>query len=202
MKIKIISILIFFSLSISAQDLYVVLHYSIGVPTSNTNKFIDKTSFAGLGIDIRKLIQPDFSVGFFAGWSGFSEEINRQNLQPSEKPIVEEKLMNIIPVFATAHYYFTGNEDFIPFVGLGIGAINFFQSFNDGVSSTESNKWHFGTAPELGFVYLLGKIYGYMNIKYYYGLPAKNEISNQSLSQSYLGINVGIAFVPLSSFLY
>jgi len=185
---------------LSAQDFYIALTYSVAKPTGNTEDFIGRTSVTGLGLDIRKLIDPNVSVGFFSGWNAFSDEIQSQGVDSLSMLINQEKLMNSFPLFVTSHYYFSDDREFIPFIGLGIGIIYIFQSVKDNISTSESNNWHFGFAPEAGFVYLLGSVYAFIGMKYYYAAPVSNEIFNESLSQSYFAFNIGIAFVPLGNF--
>ena len=190
----------FLLVDLAAQDYYIALTYSVAKPAGNTSDFIESTSFTGLGLDVRKLIEPNISAGFFCGWNAFQEEIISQPVSPAELPAYEEKLMNAFPVFAAAHYYFSDEREFVPFVGLEIGIIYIFQSLKNNLSTTESDNWHFGLAPEAGFLYLLGSVYSFIALKYYYAVPASNEIFNESLSQSYFAFNIGIAFVPLGNF--
>jgi outer membrane protein W len=166
----------------------------------NTKDFIEQTSFTGLGFDVRKFIEPKISVGFYAGWNAFQEEITNQSVSQDSNLIYSEKLMNSFPLLATFNFYFTDDRIFIPFIGGGVGVIYVFQSLKQNSATTESNRWHFGFSPEAGFAYLLGDIYSFFSLKYYYAAPAGNQIYDQSLSQTYFSLNIGIAFSSRGNF--
>lgn len=185
---------------LAAQNFYIAPTYSVAKPAGNTSDFIETTSFNGLGLDLRKLIEPNVSVGFYAGWNAFQQDLINQSISTDSTAFKNEKLMNSFPLLATVNLYFADDRVFIPFIGAGVGMIYVFQSLKDNLSTIESDKWHFGLAPEAGFVYLLGSVYSFISVKYYYAVPASNEIFNESLSQSYFAFNIGIAFVPLGNF--
>jgi hypothetical protein len=201
-KLFLISTLaLLFPVSAKSQDLYVILTYGVSIPIADTKEFIEKPSFIGFGLDIRKLVSQDISIGFYTGWNAFEENTDRPI--SSNNAIIDttqDRLINAFPIYFNTHYYLSEDEDFIPFVGLGIGMIFFFHQVEFGSERIESNKWHFGFAPEAGFVYLLGSVYAFANVKYNFAFSAMNEITGISTPQSYFGVNVGFAFTPMSSF--
>ncbi|MCH6573825.1 MAG: hypothetical protein IH795_01275 [Bacteroidetes bacterium] len=206
MKIKAIIFLSFMlSVNLFAQDLLTGLTYSISIPTGNTSDFISNTSFKGLSIDLRKFISHNASIGFLVGWSTFEEETN-ETISTSVGDVSGEqnRLINSFPVMITTDYYFGEGREFRPFIGIGVGMYYFYHQWENTLEfdygNLESSKWHFGVAPEGGFVYLLEYIYYFVNVRYNYAFSAENEITKISTSQSHLTFNIGFAFTPITYF--
>lgn len=193
--ISTLSLLLF--VTSGAQDLYVILTYSASIPTADTKEFIEKPGFIGFGLDVHKLIQRDISVGFYTGWNAFEKQTD-QPIKINDEIVdtTQNRLINAFPVFFTTHYYIGDNEKFIPFVGLGLGAVYFFHHVEFGGERLESNRWRIAFAPEAGFVYLLSSVYAFINVKYDFAFSGKNQITNQSNPESYLEI----AFTPMGNF--
>jgi outer membrane protein W len=197
------------SVNLFAQDLLTGLTYSISIPTGNTSDFISNTSFKGLSIDLRKFFSHNASIGFLVGWSTFEEETN-EAISTSIGTVTGEqsRLINSFPVMITTHYYFGEGREFRPFIGIGVGMYYFYHQLEHKLGNTlestdsnlESNKWHFGVAPEAGFVYLLESVYAFFNVRYNYAFSAENEFTKISTSQSYLTFNIGFAFTPITYF--
>ena len=202
--IKLKSIIILFlvlSVNLFAQDFLTGLTYSISIPTGNTSEYISKTSFAGLSIDLRKFFSHNASVGFLVGWSAFEEETNKTiSTYVGDVSGEQSRLINSFPVMITTDYYFGEGREFRPFIGIGVGMYYVYQQLEQMDNNLESNKWHFGVAPEAGFVYLLESVYAFFNVRYNYAFSAENEITGISTSQSYLTFNIGIAFTPITYF--
>jgi len=210
MKIKAIILLSFMlSVNLFAQELLTGLTYSISIPTGETSDFISNTSFKGLSIDLRKFISHNASIGFLVGWSTFEEETN-ETISTSVGDVSGEqnRLINSFPVMITTDYYFGEGREFRPFIGIGVGMYYFYHQLEHILGNTlestdsnlESSKWHFGIAPEGGFVYLLESVYLFVNVRYNYAFSAENEFTKISTSQSYLTFNIGFAFTPITYF--
>jgi outer membrane protein W len=202
--IKLKSIIILFSVlsvNLFAQDLLTGLTYSISVPTGNTSEYVSKTSFKGLSIDLRKFFSYDASVGFLLGWSAFEEETNKTiSTVNGDVSGEQSRLINSFPVMITTHYYLGEGREFRAFIGIGVGMYYFYHQLELVEENLESNKWHFGVAPEAGFVYLLESVYAFFNVRYNYAFSAENEFTKISTSQSYLTFNIGFAFTPITYF--
>jgi outer membrane protein len=188
-----------------AQDFLTGLTYSISIPTGNTSEYISKTSFAGFSIDLRKFFSHNASVGFLVGWSAFEEETNETiSRYVGDVSGEQSRLINSFPVMITTHYYLGEGREFRPFIGIGVGMYYFYQQLEHTLEfvddNLESNKWHFGVAPEAGFVYLLESVYAFINVRYNYAFSAENEITGISTPQSYLTFNIGFAFTPITYF--
>jgi len=205
-KLKSIIILsLLLSVNLFAQDFLTGLTYSFSVPTGETSDFISNTSFKGLSIDLRKFFSHNASVGFLVGWSAFEEETN-EAISTTIGTVTGEqsRLINSFPVMITTHYYFGEGREFRPFIGIGVGMYYFYHQLEHTLelldNNLESNKWHFGVAPEVGFVYLLESVYAFLNVRYNYAFGVENEITKISTAQSYLTFNIGFAFIPLTYF--
>ena len=202
--IKLKSIIILYlllSVNLFAQDFLTGLTYSISVPTGETSDFISNTSFKGLSIDLRKFFSHNASVGFLVGWSTFEEETNETiSTIVGDVSGAQSRLINSFPVMITTDYYFGEGREFRPFIGIGVGMYYFYQQLKQVGENLESNKWHFGVAPEVGFVYLLESVYAFVNARYNYAFSAENEITKNSTPQSYLTFNIGFAYTPLTYF--
>ena len=201
-KLKSIIILcLLLSVNLFAQDFLTGLTYSISVPTGETSDFISNTSFKGLSIDLRKFFSHNASIGFLVGWSTFEEETNETiSTIVGDVSGAQSRLINSFPVMITTDYYFGEGREFRPFIGIGVGMYYFYQQLKQVGENLESNKWHFGVAPEVGFVYLLESVYALVNVRYNYAFSAENEITKISTAQSYLTFNIGFAFIPLTYF--
>ena len=202
--VKLKSIIILFLLlnvNLFAQDLLTGLTYSISVPTGKTSEYVSKTSFKGLSIDLRKFFSYNASVGFLVGWSAFEEETNK-TFSTIHGDITGEqsRLINSFPVLITTHYYLGEGREFRAFIGIGVGMYYFYHQLEQVEQNLESSKWHFGVAPEVGFVYLLESVYAFLNVRYNYAFSAENEFTKISTSQSYLTFNIGFAFTPITYF--
>ena len=205
-KLKSIIILsLLLSVNLFAQDFLTGLTYSISVPTGNTSEYISKTSFAGLSIDLRKFFSHNASIGFLVGWSAFEEETNKTfSTIHGDIPGEQSRLINSFPVMITTHYYLGEGREFRAFIGIGVGMYYFYHQLKHTLEllddNLESNNWHFGVAPEVGFVYLLESVYAFLNVRYNYAFSSENEFTKISTSQSYLTFNIGFAFTPITYF--
>ncbi len=201
-KLKSIIILsLVLSVNLFAQDLLTGLTYSISIPTGNTSEYISKTSFKGFSIDLRKFLSHNASIGFLIGWSAFEEETNKTiPTYVGDVTGEQSRLINAFPVLITMDYYFGEGREFRPFIGIGVGMYYFYHQLEQVDQNLESSKWHFGIAPEAGFVYLLESIYAFVNVRYNYAFSAENEFTKVSTSQSYLTFNIGFAFTPITYF--
>lgn len=202
MKYKFIAFIsIILSSQIFSQDLLTGITYSISVPTGETKNFISETSFAGLTLDLRKLVSYNVSVDFLLGWNAFEEESRElMSIPNADITGTQFRLMNSFPIMIATHYYFGEGTEFRPFIGAGIGTYFIYQQFELGLAVLESSKWHFGFEVDAGMVYLLDTIYALVNVRYHYAFKAENEITQKSTAYAYWAFNIGLALTPLTYF--
>ena len=137
----------------SAQDRMAALTYTISLPGSNTEAFIDATSF--LGVELVARVAPwratPILVGLTMGWQVFSFETTEPiQLENGTVSGQQRRYLNAVPLLVTAHYYLGNPDSWRAFVGLGAGTIYTLQTFEIGVHSFDEGTWQLGLAPEVG----------------------------------------------------
>jgi len=160
------------------------MSYMISSPTGNSKDFVDKTSYVGFSLEGRKFVSDHFSLGASLQWNAFEQE--------EAGPGLAKHTMNAYPLMATVHAYPTNNDKFIPYAGLGIGAVRVYQRKERVMSLDEQDAWLFGLAPELGAVVRLGTDVGMMfNIKYIQAFESKDKMP----AQTYFSVSIGFLWL-------
>jgi len=175
--------------SVFAQDLF-NLHYQISLPMGDTKEYIEETGFRGVGLEWRKQVDGPFSAGLSFNWNVFNEvrtevaEIDRGHVSGTQN-----RTINAFPMLVTGHYTFSPKSDFRPFAGMGMGAYLIEEKLGIGIYSISDSNWHFGLAPEIGFLYSIGfNTNLFVSVRYNYALEA-----GDAGSHSYIGLNIGFA---------
>ncbi len=159
------------------------MSYMISSPTENTKEFIDKTSYLGFSLEGRKFLSDFFTLGVSFQWNSFFQDVT--------DPIPATNTMNAYPLMATLHFYPTKDNKFIPYAGVGVGAVRVYQREERVLSITERDSWHFGLVPELGAIVRLGTDVGMMfNIKYLYAFE-----SGEMPTQSFFSVSLGFLWL-------
>ncbi len=159
------------------------MSYLISSPTENTKECIDKTSYLGFSLEGRKFVSDHFSLGASFQWNAFFQDVT--------DPIPATNTMNAYPLMATLHLYPTKNDKFIPYAGIGIGAVRVYQRVERVMSLDEKSAWLFGVAPELGAIVRLGTEVGMLfNIKYIHAFE-----SGEMLTQSFFSVSLGFLWL-------
>lgn len=176
-----------------AQDTYTSLHYDISIPLSNTQDFVSKGSWRGVGFDYRNKVTTNLALGFNLGWHVFYEQKNYDTYTEGSLSLsgVRFNYINAYPMMANATY-FLGIEDadFQPFLGFGVGTTFFETRTEMGLFQSTTNSWNFTMLPEAGMLYRFNYATALM-------LAAKYNISlaNSKIdAQGYLTFNVGFAW--------
>jgi hypothetical protein len=184
-------LILFFSFGAFGQDWLNGVTYQISFPLSDTKDFTNKTSFRGVGLDFRKFVKQNVTVGLAADWNVFHEVtdelIDLNTVNPDRYGDVsgtQNRIVNAFPILATAHYYF-GRENMFN-IGLGVGTYYVKNRLEIGVVAINSNNWHFGLAPEIGFKKLVGYTTNFfVSAKYNYAFKTKE------IQPSYVALRVG-----------
>ena len=176
-----------------AQDTYTSLHYDISVPLSNTQDYIGKGSWRGVGFDYRNKISGNFAVGFSFGWHVFYERKDFDTYTEGNVSLsgVQFRYINSFPMHVNGTY-FLGNEesDFQPFIGLGIGTTSFNKRTEMGLFQSTTKSWNFSMQPEAGFLYRVSYNTAIIGAAKYYSIFKNSKID----AQGYLSFNVGFAW--------
>ena len=134
------------------------INYSVGFPLGEFSELIEKTSWRGFNFEYDVFVASNLSVGFHAGYALF-HEIDERDTYTYERDntgiAISAKLWkytHIVPLHATARYYFTPSETSMVhlFGGVGVGTSYVNQEVWVGVSTIRNDYWRFSLAPEAG----------------------------------------------------
>lgn len=193
-KIFLITLLSVFTLGAVLAQSNTVVSYSVGFPTGDLSDFIEKTSFRGMSIDYRKMVNPNVGVGVNFSWNTFYEEkgkatYTRDNISLTGK---QYRYSNNFPMLATVAYFLKPEETTNPFVGLGVGTMYTLRNTDMNLYTLEQDAWNFLLQPEIGIQFDIDPSSAlHLSLKYNYGFQGGNDLTT---SQSYLALNVGFAF--------
>jgi len=143
-----------------ADDAIGVLTYEVSFPSGDLKDYIDKTSWRGFGLEGRWLVSPNITLGLAWHWNTFYKtssemlEIENGNVSGNHYRITYGS-----PLMATAFWYPSSpldNPDFLPYIGLGAGAIWMKKRLEIGIVAIEESEWHFGLTPEAGVMFPVG----------------------------------------------
>jgi outer membrane protein len=189
-----------FSTRSYAQDWYGAVTYQVSSPVGDTKNFIDKTSWRGAGLEFRKVLDYNTSLGFYFGWNVFhlrtSETIDDVEIDGNPGAItgLQERIINSLPIMLSGHKYFGQPERVRPFIGLSAGGFIMTERFDIGLLRLSKDQWQWGGAPEIGVVVPVGyRTKLVLNAKFFYALTGDSVISGSSTNQSYFAIGVGFA---------
>ena len=172
------------------QSLFAV-NYTGSLPMGETADFVDAFSWRGVSMEWRWFVQDQASLGLFFGWNVFHEkESGDFMLGEVAASGTQLRTVNAFPMLFTGHYYFANEIELRPYVGAGVGLYRTLQRNTFGIYQVEENNWQFGFAPSVGATFPLGyNVMGNLEVRYNYALKA-----GDSLTQSYLGISLGLAW--------
>lgn len=192
---KILFILGFISVGFAstAQDTYSSLHYDVSVPLSNTQDYIGRASWRGVGFDYRNRITGKFAAGFSIGWHVFNERKDFDTYTEGNVSLsgIQFRYINSFPIHANGSYYLTNEDaDFQPFIGVGIGTTAFTMRTEMGLFQSTTNSWNFSLQPEAGFLYRINYSTAFIATAKYYSIFKNNKID----AQGYLTFSIGAAW--------
>jgi opacity protein-like surface antigen len=177
-------LLLLLGLSLQAQNAFLGLTYSLGLPQGHTKDFLNKTSYLGFSFEARKFVRESYTFGLSLNWQAFAQDIKRQG------ETVQKRNIDALPLLATTHYYFRGSETFIPYAGIGLGAYRITLTAKDPEADFKEANWHLGFAPELGLIIRIDYGIGFLFlVKYNYALAA-----GDGDAQTWLSLQIGAAW--------
>ena len=186
------------SAAASAQEKMAAVTYSMSIPGSNMETFIDETSFRGVQFIARGAPWSNrrFLVGLTMGWQIFNFETSEPiQLESATISGQQRRYLNAVPMLATVHYYLGNQDSWRVFAGLGVGTIYMLQTFELGVHSSEHGTWQLGLVPELGVqipvqtttdLYLAGH--------YNYAAEGGESLNGEAVAWNYWSLDVGFAW--------
>lgn len=189
-----LSILSILSSGVFAQDNFFGITYNTAITTGETHDFIDSYSWGLMGLEWKKMMNDNVSVGINLAWQIMSQKVENASIDIPETNITisgtQVRYLNYIPINVTTSYHFNPQGKVIPFVGAGAGLYSVMQRIDVSGFVTDNNTWNFGVYPEVGFLIPTGGAADlFINSKYHYMFETSNGPSH-----SYLNINVGFSY--------
>ncbi|MGH9259853.1 MAG: hypothetical protein ACRD08_08155, partial [Acidimicrobiales bacterium] len=171
-----------------AQGKLGALTYSWSMPADQTKQYADNDSWLGLTVEGRAM-QDRTSVGILLGWNSFYNRTSQTiNLPQGAITGDQYRSLQIFPLLANAHLYFGETRAPRMYVGVNAGAYYVHQVLDIGLSSLTTDNWHFGVAPEVGFMIPKRGRFGavsIINVRYHYPLEGGDYLGGQALTLPY-----------------
>lgn len=169
--------------------------YSWATPGGDlSDNFIGNDSWVGVSMEVRRLLNPNASVGLSVGYTAFYENTTDPLFLPGGTVSGEQyRSMNMFPILATGHLYSKAGGKIQTYIGLGIGAYVMKQRMDVADTEVKTSNVVVGFAPELGFILNKGNrneiaIFG----RYNYPANAGTYIGGESGSYQYLSVGVSL----------
>lgn len=191
-KVLYILLFTFVASSAIAQRSFNTWSYSMGFGTGDLKEYIEKVSFRGATYNFSKLVTDNVGVGLEIAWHAFYEEKDYDTYSYGKYDYSGKqwRYSNHVPLLFNLNYYFTPDQDFFPFVGMGIGTIYAERRTDMGQWAFTNDAWEFALKPEVGVIFDTGGAGVSLSGKYYYGFKA-----GDLPAQGYFTINIGFAFI-------
>ncbi len=168
------------------------LSYVLSIPTASTSDFVDHAvSYRGIGVEwTNSLGVSDLYWGLSFRWLYF-QNVEDQGTYTVGNTTATGRLYRSIdsfPIAAHLKYPLSHSSDqFLPFIGLGVGATYGMRELNIGALSNNEYGWQFLLVPEIGtqFTFAKGKgAHGFFNIRYDagFGNDSIKSITNLSFA--------------------
>jgi hypothetical protein len=167
--------------------------YQVSIPVGETQDFIGKTSFRGIGIEGRWFVDNNVTIGGSVNWNTFYEKKDKVTTVIENTTITGTHFnyINALPIYANAAYYFNEGSYIRPFAGINIGTIYSEERMDVGLYTIKDEPWRFALAPEAGIMIQTQNSLNFtLNVRYNYGFEAGD---NQALS--FVGINAGLVWI-------
>jgi len=151
-----------------AQDWWWGFSYQTALTAGETKDFIDQFSWRNIGLEGRTMVNANASVGFYFGWNVFNDELDGTvSLGGVDVSGYQSRYINAVPMMATAHVYLGQPRGPRPFIGAGVGTYWIENQLELGATAITVDNWHFGVAPEAGFIFpTQGMMEGFASAKY------------------------------------
>ncbi len=192
---KVFMIIIFALVSVYmyGQDQFWSVTYQVSLPTGDTKNLVEKTSFRGFGIEGRKFVDNNVSIGGGVHWNVFYEKKDKLTTEIDNVTLTgtHYNYINAFPFLVNAAYYFNEGSYFRPYLAFNTGVTYTIYRKDVSLYTIKEEPWKFAVVPELGFLF---ETYGganfTINFRYNYGMETSN-----SDPLSYFGVNVGVVWL-------
>lgn len=148
--------------------------YQAALAQQDTKEFSDGLEWRNLGLDFRRMISPQASIGFYTGWHTFNDRVDGLiSFDQVDVSGLQRRFLNAFPLLLTGHWYLQDARQGGAFVGLGLGTYWIENRLEVGRTSLASDAWHFGVAPEVGWAFDTGSgLAPYLSVRYNYAVEA------------------------------
>ena len=163
--------------------------YQAALSQGDTELFADGLEWRNFGLDFRKMVSPQASIGFFTGWHTFNnQEDGLLSFDQVDVSGLQRRFLNAFPLLLTGHWYLQDARRGGAFVGLGAGTYWIENRVEVGRTSLSTDEWHFGVAPEVGWALdTASGLAPYLSVRYNYAFEAGD------FSHSWWTFGIGIA---------
>jgi outer membrane protein W len=187
MKRILFFLLILFSSNAFSQSMHGI-SYATALGVGETSDYISRFSWRGFGIDGKYFINDNMTLGWTTGWQTFYEPVSGTFTEGTQtRTGTQYRYINTIPVMLTYNFFFNEDGETQPFVGLGLGTYWLERRTTMGLFASTEDNWHFGLTPEVGILFPVNiQSNFYVTVRYNNAFP-----SNDSITYSYLGLNLG-----------
>jgi hypothetical protein len=167
------------------------LTYQPAQPLSNTQDFTNSFAWRGIGVDFKKQVKQNFTLGFAFGWQVFEEQtdevVSAFGVDISGD---QARYVNSFPILANGAYFFGQPGGLRPYLGANVGVYIMEHQLDIGLYSIRENNVHFGFGPEAGIALPLNVDLAVMLYsRYNYALSA-GSIDDQA----YVSFGAGFAW--------
>ncbi|QZT38148.1 hypothetical protein K5X82_04415 [Halosquirtibacter xylanolyticus] len=140
--------------TMSTENLFFI-DYTMGFPSGDIVDFVSPTSFRGFSMDFRHMMNDKISLGISAGFQSFYEDFGEMDMTINNGTLHGETYHYLysVPLYANAHYYFSGGDKMKLFIGCGVGTIYNDRDTVVGGISMSDKAWQFAVAPEVGLLF-------------------------------------------------
>ena len=186
------------SAQVATKQYLGTLSYTTASPAGDSKDFASDFSWLGFTVEGDWFVRSKISTGFILGWQELYNEKNGDQFTFTNGTVTGRtyKHLGALPMLARARYW-TGNpgEKFHAFGGLGVGTYWMKQTVDIGIYTADESHWHFGLAPEVGFLMVTGYGVGWtVNARYNYPFATGDYLSGTSKSWSYWGFGIGLSY--------
>jgi opacity protein-like surface antigen len=167
------------------------LTYQPAVPLSNTKEFTDNFGWRGIGVDFKRQVKPNLTLGLSFGWQVFDQQTDEVvSAFGVDLSGDQFRYVNSWPLLVNASYFFGTEGRARPYLGANVGAYVMEHRLEVGLYGIEETNLHLGFAPEAGIAFpVRPDVAAVLNGRYNYALSAGSVDD-----QSYLSFSVGLAW--------
>lgn len=175
------------------EDNQFIVAWDIAIPT--TNDFLDKTSFNGVKLEYRRLLNTNIAWGVSSGWNSYRQKVDQQLYEAPDgsRAVYTDMIRRVheLPITLNGYYFLDQTADIKPYAGLGLGALYSLQEAYFNVYEIDEHNWGFLVRPEIGVQYEINYLLGVQAYASYSYATNKND-SFRIDNLSHISIGVGL----------